>query len=138
LCGAFLFMEEKLLCHIIIHQGFGVISGEKIVKQIVSAYKWDNEKGPVICFCNENASEYLVRNGLDQKLYLDIIVGGNEFDEDKARELIGEGVDLELQFPFMAPYWDEEKVDFEIDGLPDDYANLCRVTMAKELNLSAL
>lgn len=138
MCGAFLFMEEKILCHIIIHQGFGAIAGEKIVKQIVSAYKWDNEKGPVICFCNTNAYEYLVRNGLDQKLYLDVIVGNDDFDEEKAKEIIGEGVELKLEYPFMAPYWDEEKVDLEIDGLSETYAELCRNTMSNELKLSAL
>ena len=138
LCGAFLFMEEKLLCHIIIHPEFEAIAGEKIVNQIVSAYKWDSEKGPVICFCNENAYQYLVRNELDWKLYLDVIVTSDDIDEAKAKERIGADDNIEFQYPFLAPFLDDEKIDSEIEALPEAYSELCRDTMEKELNLSAL
>lgn len=131
-------MEEKLLCHIIIQREFGAVSDKKIVKQIVSAYKWDNEKGPVICFCNQNAYEYLIRNNLDQKLYVDIIVGEDEIEENKAKELIGEGLDIEFYYPFLPPFKTKEQFDFEIDGLPETYAELCRATMSNELYLSSI
>jgi hypothetical protein len=138
LCGAFLFMEERLLCHIIIQPEIGAIAGKKIAKQIVSAYKWDNEKGPVICFCNENAYEYLVRNGLDEKLYLDVIVTSDKINEEKAKELIGGDDNIEFQYPFLAPFWDKEEIDSKINDLPENYQELCREAISKELNLSAL
>ncbi len=114
------------------------VSNRKILKQIVSAYRWNSKKGPVICFCNSNAFEYLVRNNLDQLIYIDVISSNEDIDEDKAKEIIGEGAEIEFYYPFMPPFATEEQIDVEIDALPENIAEICRDTMAKELHLSSL
>jgi hypothetical protein len=131
-------MEEKLLCHIIIHPQSKPVSRRKIIKQIKSAYEWDAEKGPVICFCNANAYEYLVRNNLDQILYLDVIVSDSDINEEKAKELIGGDGSIEFEYPFLTPFMDEEKMDLAVESLPEKYSSLCLSTISKEHNLSAL
>jgi hypothetical protein len=131
-------MEEKILCHIIIMREHKAVSDKKILKQIVSAYKWDKEKGPVICFCNLNAYEYLVRNNLDQLIYLDVISSNDDIDEEKAKELIGEGVEIEFYYPFQPPFVTDGELEVEMDALPENMAQICRETMATELYLSTI
>lgn len=131
-------MEEKLLCHIIIINEHKAVDDKKIAKQIVSAYKWDRDNGPVICFCNDVAYEYLVRNNLDQNIYLDVIVSSGDIDEDTAKKMIGEGSMIEFEYPFLTPFISDKQVDIEIDELPERFAVLCRDTMRKEFYLSNL
>jgi len=137
-CGAFLFMEEKILCHIIILGDGQRVTDGQIVNQIVSAYNWEKESGPVLCCCDLNGYEYLVRNRLDEALYIDVIVVSGDVSDDKKSEMIGEGVEIVYSTPFNGPQPEGIELDNLIDSLPERYATICRDAMAKELTLSSI
>lgn len=131
-------MEEKILCHIIyLKKGQRVTDGQ-IVNQITSAYNWDNLTGPVLCCCNTDAYEYLVRNRLDESLYIDIVINEENIPNTKKSELIGDGVEIVYESPFDEPQPEGDDLDNLIDALPERYAQLCRDTMTKEFTLSAI
>jgi hypothetical protein len=67
-----------------------------------------------------------------------VIVTSNAIDEQRAKEVIGGDDNVEFQYPFAAPFWDEDKIESEINSLPENYQELCRDAISKELNLSAL
>lgn len=139
MCGAFLFMEEKLLCHILILRDLEKVTEQQIVKQFVSAYEWDKERGPVICFCNRNAYEYLLRNDIDEKLYIDVIVHDQIFSEEKAKEIIGgDEASIEFFYPFLPPFYEDIDLLKHIYNLPENYKELCNNAITKEHILSSI
>lgn len=130
-------IEQEILCHLIILDKPGVLPYQ-IVNQMVEAVEWNKSKGPVVCCCNVEGLEYLIRNQFDVNLYIDIIPTNLDVTIEQVEKIIGEGAKVYVVDPFDVEPQSEENIEQMIASLSGKYSDLCLNAIDKEDSLNKI
>jgi len=130
-------IEQEILCHLIILDKPGVLPYQ-IVNQLNEAIEWNKNKGPVVCCCNVEGLEYLIRNEFDVTLYIDIIPTNLDVTIEQVEKIIGEGAKVYVVNPFDTTPFTNEQMDNSIDNMPEKFQQLCISAINREDSLSKI